>query len=354
MSSKYFVKCQLRIRLGEDLERLTLEPRIPTLNGLPEPLPATILSHALSRRRDGFLTSIMTTAKMNTKTTSARPCPNFLLVNKKFHRVGKQVWLTTDFCHIYVNSWTPLHRGLISSARDFPFLVMTIDIRRGERSLGEKLIPSAFGAKLRESLQEMKSLEVLLIRVWHGLGSLGPVSEIIMNNFTGVKVGQAVNIASIVNTSHCIDGDRGCPGLLSESYMENFVSHFLHLPLKDIPKPTTAYLDDTEPLLKIPIWRGYSAALETVDSVWLPAVKEPGEEQDEVAIKNKDEKEENEEGAEKDETMAESFRDSMMNIPWVKAAARAAKRQQKAGKKKQKKEKKNKKISVGEKEAEGS
>jgi len=44
--------------------------------------------------RDGsssFQTSIMNTAKMNKKTTSARMCLNFLLVNKKFNRVGKQV-----------------------------------------------------------------------------------------------------------------------------------------------------------------------------------------------------------------------------------------------------------------------
>lgn len=81
-----------------------------------------------------------------------------------------------------------MHRGLISSVNDFPFVVMALDIRRGERALGEKLVPSAFGAKLRELLHEMKSLEVLLIRVWHGIGSLGRVSEIIMNNFTGVKV----------------------------------------------------------------------------------------------------------------------------------------------------------------------
>ena len=84
-------------------------------------------------------------------------------------------------------------------------------------------------------------------------------------------------------------------------------------------------------------------------------MREPGEDQNEVAIQGEDEKEEDGEVAEKDETMAELFRDHMMDIPWVKAAARAAKRQQKAEKKKQKKkEKKNKKISVGEKKAEES
>lgn len=227
MGTKEYYKYQLKKVVGVDFDRLALPPRIPALNDLPDPLLATILSHALSSRRDGFLDSIMNTARMNKKTTSARPVPNFLLVNKKFHRVGMQVWLKTDFCHIYVNSWAPLHRGLISCASDLPFVVMTLDIRRGERSLGEKLVPSAFGAKLRELLHEMKQLEVLLIRVWHGLGSLGPVSEIIMNNFAGVRVGQAVDISSIVSTAHGIDEDRGCPGLLSESYMENFVSRLL-------------------------------------------------------------------------------------------------------------------------------
>jgi len=61
----------------------------------------------------------------------------------------------------------------------------------------------------------MKSLEVLLIREWHGIGSLGPVSEIILNTFSKVRVGQAVNIASIVYTAHGIDEDYGCPSLLS-------------------------------------------------------------------------------------------------------------------------------------------
>jgi hypothetical protein len=73
----------------------------------------------------------------------------------------------------------------------------------------------------------MKHLEVLLIRVWHGIGSLGSVSEIIMNNFSSVRVTQAVNITSIVSAGGGIDEDRGCPGLLSEVYMENFVSHLL-------------------------------------------------------------------------------------------------------------------------------
>jgi hypothetical protein len=70
-------------------------------------------------------------------------------------------------------------------------------------------------------------VEVLLVRVWHGIGSLGPVSEIIMINFSTVRVSQAVNIASIVSTGGGINENRGCPGLLSESYIENFISHLL-------------------------------------------------------------------------------------------------------------------------------
>lgn len=248
MTFKEYYEYQLKSVLGEDFDRLTLTPRIPNLNGLPDPLLATILSHALPSPRDGFLPSIKNTTRMNNRTTSARRAPNFLLVNKKFHRVGKQVWLKSDFCHIYINSWAPLHRGLISCAGDLPFVVMTLDIRRGERALGQKLVPSAFGAKLRELLRGMKSLEVLLIRVWHGMSSLGPVSEIIMNNFSGVRVGQAVNIASIVSTANGIDEDRGCPGLLSESYMVNFVSHLLRelsdhrrpLNLADVPDRSTS------------------------------------------------------------------------------------------------------------------
>jgi hypothetical protein len=220
-------KDRMAARPLADLANLHLSRPRPTLNTLPESLLATILSHALPDRRDGFISSIMNTAKMFKKTSSARPTPTFILVNKKFLHIGKQVWLKTDFSHIYINSWTPLHKGLISSASNLPFVVLTLDIRRGERALGERLVPSAFGAKLRELLHEMKNLQVLLIRVWHGLGSLGPVSEIIMNNFANVRVAQAVNIASIVSTERGIDEDRGCPGLLSEFYIENFVSHLL-------------------------------------------------------------------------------------------------------------------------------
>jgi hypothetical protein len=53
------------------------------------------------------------------------------------------------------------------------------------------------------------------------------MSEIMMNNFASVRVAQAVNIASIVSTGGGIDEDRSCPGLLSDVYMETFVSHLL-------------------------------------------------------------------------------------------------------------------------------
>jgi hypothetical protein len=222
-----YLNYQVKTWMSGSLAHFDTSSKRLCLNDLHESLLTTILSHALPERRPGFIPSIMNTAKIFTKTASARPPPSFLLVNKKFLHVGKQVWSKTDFAHVYINSWTPLHRGLISSIGDFPFVCLTLDIRRGERALGEKLVPSAFGAKLRDLLKEMKSVEVLLIRVWHGLGNLGPVSEIIMNNFKDVRVAQAINIASIVSTDRGIDKDRGCPGLLSEFYMENFVSHLL-------------------------------------------------------------------------------------------------------------------------------
>jgi hypothetical protein len=227
MLDKHYLNYQVKTWMSGNLAHFDISSKKPSLNDLHESLLATILSYALPERRSGFIPSIMNTAKMFKKTASARPPPSFLLVNKKFLHVGKQVWSKTDFTHIYVNSWTPLHRGLVSSIGDFPFVSLTLDIRRGERALGEKLVPFTFGAKIRELVHEMKSVEVLLVRVWHGLGSLGPVPEIIMNNFASVKVGQAINIASIVSTNRGIDEDRGCPGLLSEFYMKNFVSHLL-------------------------------------------------------------------------------------------------------------------------------
>lgn len=209
-----------------NFDRLALPPKL-TITDLPRVIFATILSHALPDRRDGFIPSILNTAKIFKKTSAARPAPKFLLASKKFSRIGKQVWLQSDFSHVYINSWTPLHRGLISSAGAISFVVLTLDIRSGDRALNQKLIPSVLGAKLRELLHEMKNLEVLLLRVWHGIGSLAPVSEIIMNNFSGVRVAQAVNIASILSLEGGIDEDRGCPGLLSDYYIRNFVSHLL-------------------------------------------------------------------------------------------------------------------------------
>jgi hypothetical protein len=358
-----YLNYQVKTWMSGNLAHFDISSITPSLDNLHESLLATILSHALPERRAGFIPSIMNTAKMFTKTATARPPPSFLLVNKKLLHIGKQVWSKTDFAHVYVNSWTPLHKGLISSIGDFPFVCLTINIRRGERALGEKLVPSAFGAKLRELLKELQSVEVLLIRVWHGPGSLGPVSEIIMNNFKDVRVAQAINIASIVSTDRGIDKDRGCPGLLSEFYMENFVSHLLRkspsqfhrlnltnthtpdLPLKQVPKPTTAYLDDSEPLLKIPIWRGCAAAHESVNSACLPAVEEPAKSED------KDKKEAL--STEEEEAFAQEFKEKMMHIPWVGTAARAARREEAARKKgKKKKLTGEKKEPTGEKKVE--
>lgn len=46
----------------------------------------------------------------------------------------------------------------------------------------------------------------------------------------------------------------------------------IDLPMKKVPKPTTAYLDDSEPLLKIPIWRGCAATRKSAKDSWMPAI----------------------------------------------------------------------------------
>jgi hypothetical protein len=114
--------------------------------------------------------------------------------------------------------------------------------------------------------------------------------------------------------------------------------HSIDIPLKQISKPTTAYLDESDPILKIPIWRGCSAARETVDSTWLPALEQPAKIKEEEETRS----------AEENEALAELFRVKMMDIPWVKAAARAAERQNKAKKQKRKK----KQVSGEKKDAE--
>jgi hypothetical protein len=53
------------------------------------------------------------------------------------------------------------------------------------------------------------------------------------------------------------------------------LTHSIDLPLKQVPKPTTAYLDESESLLKIPIWRDCAAAHEYVNSTWLPVLEQP-------------------------------------------------------------------------------
>jgi hypothetical protein len=101
--------------------------------------------------------------------------------------------------------------------------------------------------------------------------------------------------------------------------------------MKDVPKPTTACLDDSEPLLKIPIWRGCAAAHDRVKSAWLPAVEE--------GMKSKDKQQDDSRSAQEEESMSQTFKENMMDIPWVAAAARAAKRQEKAKNKNNKKKK---------------
>ncbi|KAG9665341.1 hypothetical protein KCU64_g11, partial [Aureobasidium melanogenum] len=323
MSTNRYIDYQRNYMASIKFDRLALPPKL-TINDLPTLLFATILSHALPERRDGFIPSILNTAKMFKKTSTARPTPGYLLVNKRFSRIGRQVWLQTDFSHVYINSWAPLHKGLISSASTMSFVVLSLDIRRGDRALNEKLVPSAFGAKLRELLHEMKNLEVLMIRVWHGIGSLAPVSEIIMNNFSGVRVRQAVNIASILSLEGGVDHDRVT---LCRPFPRNVI---------DPTNPTTAYLDESEPLLKIPIWRGCAATRRSAQGSWMPAkVERQPEEGQEVR------------SAEEDEALNRLLKARMRNVPWVKDAVRARERQQKA------QEKKKKKKGAGEEKSEG-
>ena len=89
-------------------------------------------------------------------------------------------------------------------------------------------------------------------------------------------------------------------------------------------------------MLKIPIWRGCAAAHESVNDCWLPAIDESMK--DKGKGKQEQESHCNEED-EEDKALTELFRKSMMDIPWVKAAARVAKRQEKAKNKQRKKQK---------------
>ncbi|KAH0155602.1 hypothetical protein KCU67_g8639, partial [Aureobasidium melanogenum] len=95
------------------------------------------------------------------------------------------------------------------------------------------------------------------------------------------------------------------------------------MPMKKIPKPTTAYLDESEPLLKIPIWRGCAATRKSAEGAWMPVMieKQP-EEQQEVR------------SAEEDEALTQLLKDRMKDVPWVKDAVRVRKRQRKAQEKK--------------------
>jgi phage head maturation protease len=63
----------------------------------------------------------------------------------------------------------------------------------------------------------------------------------------------------------------------------------------------------------------------------------------EQPIKASEEHEDESQSTEEDEALAKLFKVKMMEIPWVKAAARAAKRQDKAKKQREKKKKKKKK-----------
>ncbi|KAG9711327.1 hypothetical protein KCU69_g62, partial [Aureobasidium melanogenum] len=290
MSTNRYLNYQRNYMASIKFDRFALPPKL-TINDLPAQLFATILSHALSDRRDGFIPSILNTAKMFRKTLTTRPAPGYLLVNKRFSRIGKQVWLQTDFSHVYIDSWTPLHKGLVASASTMSFVVLTLDIRGGDRALNEKLVPSAFRAKLRGLLHEMKNLESgPCLRDYHE---------------------QLLRRQSQAGSQHC-----------QHSLPRRRISLCRSFP-PNVMDPTTAYLDESEPLLKIPIWRGCAATRTSAKSAWMPATieKQPEEEQE---VRS----------AEEDEALTQLLKDRMKDVPWVKDAVRVRKRQQKAQEKK--------------------
>lgn len=96
--------------------------------------------------------------------------------------------------------------------------------------------------------------------------------------------------------------------------------------MKKIPKPTTAYLDDSEPLLKIPIWRGCAATRKSDKDLWMPAIM--GD------IESQPDSEKVARSAEEDQAFTQLVKKSIKDVPWVKAAARVVERQGKAKKKK--------------------
>lgn len=96
--------------------------------------------------------------------------------------------------------------------------------------------------------------------------------------------------------------------------------------MKAVPKPTTAYLDDSEPLLKIPIWLGCAATRKSAKDLWMPAIM--GD------IESQPDKEKEVRSAEDDEALTQLVKERMNHVPWVEAAARAVERQEKANGKK--------------------
>lgn len=96
--------------------------------------------------------------------------------------------------------------------------------------------------------------------------------------------------------------------------------------MKKVPKPTTAYLDDSESLLKIPIWRGCAATRKSAKDLWMPAIMGDIESQPESKKETR--------SAEEEEAFTQLVKESIKDVPWVKAAARAVERQEKAKKKK--------------------
>lgn len=98
------------------------------------------------------------------------------------------------------------------------------------------------------------------------------------------------------------------------------------MPLNDITEPATVYLDESEPALKIPIWRACAATRTTDEGAWMPAAM--------GQVESEADKEKEARSAEEDEALTQLFKASMKEVPWVKAAMRAGKRKGKAEKKK--------------------
>jgi hypothetical protein len=195
-----------------------------TFLDLPEYILSYIFYLAMEPRDEGLMHKISAGNDMIRQTRNCIPMPKFLLINKYLDAFVRHVWLHQQYTHIYLNSWNDLHPGLLACTDDLTLVAITLDVRQGVREAGQKLVPSAFCAKIRSLVSNMKSIDVLLIRLWHGPGSLGPVCETILNAFAGVKAFKACNISSNLTLDAGLNWQGKFPGIVSARYMKHFVS----------------------------------------------------------------------------------------------------------------------------------